>query len=174
MRGPPAWRDLPALARIHHGRRQRRRKSKQKYRTAPGLYVSGPQSARAFLGGSLRCRPAASGDGQRTCGRSGSGGSVRLLALYRPTTSARCGSSVVVVIPAFTVPVEAATIMAVIASVGAVIAGIGTTTQRTGGPPLVLNSEMARAFVLSVRSSGRAAPPSGRAFALGVLGNGPL
>ena len=48
------------------------------------------------------------------------------------------------------------------------------TTQRTGGPPLVLNSEMARAFVLSVRSSGRAAPPSGRAFALSVLGNGPL
>ena len=48
-----------------------------------------------------------------------------------------------------------------------------TTTQRTGGPPLVLNSEMARAFVLSVRSSGRAAPPSGRAFALSVLGNGP-
>ena len=42
-----------------------------------------------------------------------------------------------------------------------------------GGPPLVLNSEMARAFVLSVRSSGRAAPPSGRAFALSVLGNGP-
>ena len=49
-----------------------------------------------------------------------------------------------------------------------------TTTQRTGGPPLVLNSEIARAFVLSVRSSGRAAPPSGRAFALSVLGNGPL
>ena len=48
------------------------------------------------------------------------------------------------------------------------------TTHRTGGPPLVLNSEMARAFVLSVRSSGRAAPPSGRAFALSVLGNGPL
>ena len=48
-----------------------------------------------------------------------------------------------------------------------------TTTERTGGAPLVLNSEMARAFVLSVRSSGRAAPPSGRAFALSVLGNGP-
>ena len=47
------------------------------------------------------------------------------------------------------------------------------TTHRTGGPPLVLNSEMARAFVLSVRSSGRAAPSSGRAFALSVLGNGP-
>ena len=47
------------------------------------------------------------------------------------------------------------------------------TTQRTGGGALVLNSEMARAFVLSVRSSGRAAPPSGRAFALSVLGNGP-
>ena len=28
---------------------------------------------------------------------------------------------------------------------------------------------MARVFVLSVRSSGRAAPPSGRAFALSVL-----
>ena len=48
-----------------------------------------------------------------------------------------------------------------------------STTHRTGGPPLVLNSEMARAFVLSARSSGRAAPPSGRAFALSVLGNGP-
>ena len=52
-----------------------------------------------------------------------------------------------------------------------------STTHRTGGPPLVLNSEMARAFVLSVRSSGRAAPPSGRGFTLSVLarlGNGPL
>ena len=47
---------------------------------------------------------------------------------------------------------------------------LNATTHRTGGGALVLNSEMARAFVLSVRSSGRAAPPSGRGFALKCTG----
>ena len=71
---------------------------KAKTSTAPGLYVSGPQSARepARAAGqppaavaSARGRwPEAVSVAVRQ--KPGSGGSVRLLALYRPTASARC------------------------------------------------------------------------------------
>ena len=66
---------------------------KQKTSTAPGLYVSGPQSARepARAAGQLPAAMAsARGRWPEAVRQKRERGSVRLLALYRPTASARC------------------------------------------------------------------------------------